>query len=393
MRCRPYPAFFITLYLILFCTVGSSLAQSKITIAFRYDDFSEISDSVIEKKVAELFQKYNFKLTAGVIPFGIEEVNGETRIHPLTQRKGEFLKEYSDKGVFDIALHGFNHTWRINGEFAGLDYFEQKNMLSDGRQQIFDAVGIEASTFIPPWNRNDLNTLKALEDLSFKCISSNEHCPAKPSSTLSFVPATCELTELKQAIESSRSFKDERPIIVVLFHSEDFIEVDKDFGSMSLPELDQLLNWIAAQNEIQVMSISDIVNSKSCSAERYAKWKKTMLFPRLPNFHNYFNDTIFFSESCCGKVKKTNTLIFFSILFAAFFVSFFMGRVIWIRSRAVFLFTGIGILSAGCLLTAYDLKNDQLSPKLLGCLVILLSALIGLTLSYLSLRRKRAAHL
>jgi hypothetical protein len=175
-----------------------------------------------------------------------------------------------------------------------------------------------------------------------------------------------------------------------LFHSEDFIESQSDYAIMYLPNQERLLIWIAAQDDVQVMSISDIAESKSCSAERYAVWKQSMFFPRLPQFRNFFIEKVFFSESCCQKVRLTNMIVFSSILSAVFLLSFGIGIKIRAWSKFYFLSAILGVFLSACLLVIYDMKNGQLSPKLFGCLTILLSVLMGLTISHLWLRRKRA---
>ena len=125
----------------------------------------------------EAFRKNKAVITFGVIPF---KVAGDVHdpapqdLLPLDSLKREILKTGFEEGILDIAMHGYAH--QANGseqlsEFANLAYNDQVGLLSKAKEFLQDMTGARVTTFIPPWNTYDLNTLLALEETGFTTIS------------------------------------------------------------------------------------------------------------------------------------------------------------------------------------------------------------------------------
>jgi hypothetical protein len=75
------------------------------------------------------------------------------------------------------------------------------------------------------------------------------------SAMLNFLPATCDLNNIKEAVRSARNSSNTQPLIVVLFHVYDFREFDQKRGVISLPEISDLLKWLQSGGDIRLLSI------------------------------------------------------------------------------------------------------------------------------------------
>ena len=132
------------------------------------------------------------------------------------------------------------------------------------------------TTFIPPFNSYDTNTLRALEKLDFQCLSANLSGEIATTTTLRILPATCTLTQIRQVIHYAREIIDYHPMICVLFHQDEFvgientIEKEKIAPKISLQEFGDLLSWITSQNDLRVRSISQLLEENvDLSMERF----------------------------------------------------------------------------------------------------------------------------
>lgn len=161
-----------------------------IIVVFRNDDISALSDGDHERQVAAIFERYGIPQTLGVIPLcaadSIHNPKGK-RLAPLATNQGivSFLQDYVERSGSEIALHGYTHrTNRLSRpssgeyfEFKGISLIEQKEMISRGTKVVEDAVKKRPQTFIPSWNRLDLNTLIACKENGYSVVSGGPFTP------------------------------------------------------------------------------------------------------------------------------------------------------------------------------------------------------------------------
>jgi len=185
-------------------------------------------------------------------------------------------------GAMDAAQHGYSHQtlqskpggWHTS--YAGLDYDSQLYKIRSGKVFLDKILDTKIATFIPPFNSYDTNTLRALEKLDFQCISANLSGETAATTPLKILPATCSLAQLKEAIHYARKIIDSHPMICVMFHQYDFVETENNIEAekivhkMSLKEFDDLVAWITSQNDLQVRSISQLLQENiDLSMERF----------------------------------------------------------------------------------------------------------------------------
>lgn len=198
-------------------------------VVFRNDDPSAMSDVEHEKRVAAIFEKYNVPQVLGVIPNcceeGFREIRG-TRNRPLASNPAmvDFLRQYAARSGSEIALHGYTHrTNRLSiparrefFEFRDVGLSEQLAWMKAGTEIIESALGVRPTTFIPPWNRLDVDTLAACEQCGYKIVSAGAWTPTRPG--LLSLGTDCDLADFPRRLELA--LKNENTVLLrVLFHS------------------------------------------------------------------------------------------------------------------------------------------------------------------------------
>jgi hypothetical protein len=257
--------------------------KKKIIVVLRYDDCSSRSPTDLEIKLIDDFKARHICCTFGVIPFVIVgnyfDPNPQD-ILPLTPEKAGILKNAVREGILEVAQHGYSHQtiYPIGNHtpsgLRGLPYNRQKDRILKGLKHLEAMLDTKIYTFIPPWNAYDLNTVNVLENEGFKTISAGISGITKESSSLKFLPQTCNLLELQNTVELIRRIPENQPLIVVLFHPHEFLEVNDEDGLFSYPEFRKILNWLVAQKDIQVMTINQATNIiKDLSSHRLKQYR------------------------------------------------------------------------------------------------------------------------
>jgi peptidoglycan/xylan/chitin deacetylase (PgdA/CDA1 family) len=258
----------LALGLPLGCARAAS-ADCEITVVLRYDDYSAKSPTDLDAQIIAAFRQRGLRLTVGVVPYissGEMTDPAPQDLLPLSAEKGALLREAMGEGAIEVGLHGYAHqtnSAQRMSEFAGLDYGEQIERLRAGRALLEDLTGASVTLFIPPWNTYDQTTLRALGDLGFGTLSAEMRGDVAPDDALAYVPFTCYPRDLRDVLSAARASRDPRPVVVVLFHSYDFVEANPYRGIISVPELGGLLTWLQGQPDVRVLSVDQAVNALS----------------------------------------------------------------------------------------------------------------------------------
>lgn len=192
--------YFHICFLTAICCLSISSCTNK-SIVFRCDDIRVNLDS---QNIAmfELFEKYNIHFTCAIIPF---DEKGDTVEYNRTNL--EYLRSLQKRGIVEIALHGYSHTWTGDkGELDGLSYQEQFAKIQAGKSNLDYLFETDIVSFVPPRNYYDTSTIRVLEDLSFSNISADANigCPIIPA-YLNYIPFTCgELRLITEELRKSQ---------------------------------------------------------------------------------------------------------------------------------------------------------------------------------------------
>jgi len=275
------------------CAETTTDEARRITVVFRYDDYSAVSQRDVDERVIALFRKHGCTFTVGTIPFIVpdlapvedeEQAPGQPGERPLTAEKAEPLLSAAREGILEVALHGCTHRDRLaeeggpNSEFAGLSPQAQFAEIGRGKQHLDELLGKPVRTFIPPFNSYDQSTIAALDQLGFAVLSADMTGPVAPTRDLCFVPQTCWLPDLKTAI-SELQCQAEDALVVTIFHPQDLHEADEmanphGLGEFtSLRELDDLLQWLKQQPGVVITTLAGAVAAEQRAGnERLAAW-------------------------------------------------------------------------------------------------------------------------
>ncbi|MFD0836285.1 DUF2334 domain-containing protein [Mariniflexile aquimaris] len=272
------------------CNNTEDTTEKNINIVFRFDDFNATSNTQLEQKIINVFKDNKCSFTIAAIPYvadGDVHDSNIKNVIPMTEIKGDILKKGIKEGVIDLALHGYSHQVNLKplNEFAGLDYNIQLEKLTKAKALLEGLVKDSVTTFVPPWNSYDFNTIKALETLGFTLISAKSDRPGLKTSQLKFVPYTCELPQLEEAIKKARKNYDSQPTIIVMFHAYDFIESNKS-GNVSVKSFQKLISSLKKQKDISIFSLEELSHKNiDLSATKYQTTNKIFLFNEfMPSF-------------------------------------------------------------------------------------------------------------
>ncbi len=181
------------------------MKKSRVYIIVRNDDPCAFSDIAQERKFLELFERYHVPQVLAVIPQVVEDAHDDRpqTEHPLHENPQviELLREYQQKGLIEIAQHGFNHQTNIfrpsrsydshspdafpgrpqrwlpfdpahpdgYSEFNGLPLEEQRKKIVEGKAYLEKYFG-PIESFIFPWNGLNRPCLELLRDAGFKTV-------------------------------------------------------------------------------------------------------------------------------------------------------------------------------------------------------------------------------
>jgi len=137
---------------------SASSAPCPPCVIFRIDDISDSRPSATIA-VMNLFIGENKPLTLGIVMNHIGR----------NQAVMEKILEGKDKGLFELALHGYEHVY-----YTKLSPQEQLSQLSAANQRMHDLFGKPSSVFIPPYDVFNNYTIDAMSKLGISIISAGD---------------------------------------------------------------------------------------------------------------------------------------------------------------------------------------------------------------------------
>jgi hypothetical protein len=248
-----------------------------VTVGLRYDDCAATSPESLEVRVLAACARTGVPVTFGVVPeigLGDSHDPASTGNLPLPQSRKDMLDSARRKGILEIALHGYAHRTARAGtrsEFAGVPAARQLEILSRGKAEL-EAFAGPVRTFIPPWNAYDRATLAGLAAAGFTALSADPLGPVDARSGIRHIPATCLIPELKRAVEAARAAGG--GIVVPYFHPYEVKEINPQRGFFTLAELDSALDWLAAQPDVQTLTLGEIAALPQGLPTAYADYSR-----------------------------------------------------------------------------------------------------------------------
>lgn len=413
----------VSLLLVIFAAprCGAAPSSPQVTIVFRYDDYSSRSATELEEKIIEAFKQCQACCTFSIIPFvkavNYLDVSPQAGI-PLTPAKAEMARQAMAAGALDAAQHGYSHQRQSYGrdwytEYEGLDYDSQLDKIEKGKIFLEKILDTKITTFVPPYNSYDANTLKVLEKLNFHCLSASLRGQTVPSTSLKLLPETCNLAQLRDVIRHARKIGDYNPIICVMFHQYDFIGIDdtpeaeKIHNKITINEFNKLLSWIASQNNIRIKSIRQLLQENvDLSMERFINNKYYLELVHLkpawwpPHYGFYLpTDTSYnirfqniFLNMSILRLKNLMYLglFYLIILISAFFTTYLLSLVVFSLTRILDKLFKYFSLILGCSLVLYMIFATKIEYKKIEIMTGTLGVSLAVWLSCLKWKKSGA---
>lgn len=350
-------------------------SNKKRLLLFRNDDICALSNPILERRVLELFEKYQIPQVISVIPNVVDDPHDclSKTYYPLTENPEiiALIKEYQQKGLIEIAQHGWTHQtntkyfckypkvtdehcfqginkkWlaykparRNYSEFKGLSKESAKIKIQKGKELLEDIFALKVNTFVFPWNSHDLNSLEAVKMCGFNTVCYNDSYLNVPGlNTIRLFghdyPDVYEFFNQTQNINK-------KILTQFLYHSWMFKE--NDFNK--LEEIFKLLkskksvNFFLAKdihsikNLKRYMNLSNKVNPTVQHANKYFS-NKLDVYPFYVFDIYYYLEKWLKAQTVLIPLEVIGILKFTVIFFALFIVS----------ATASILFSGKGLIS------------------------------------------------
>lgn len=232
-------------------------------VAFRLDDVQDYFTRDAQMDIIDMFLNENLTLTIGAIGgFLYEDIE-------LIQ----FINNSLKTGLIEVANHGWNHT-----EHSELTLENQKLSIQKTNERLRELFNVNPTTFIPPENSFNSNTISAMKESNLSYISGSIFTraddppfPLKNEDGLFHFPQTAFVSnvdtpsgvwsifpnlEIKEMIESSMN---EYGFAVVVMHPVAHYETQNStyvYNKDSLQSTLQLLKDLRDQYEF--VKISEI---------------------------------------------------------------------------------------------------------------------------------------
>jgi peptidoglycan/xylan/chitin deacetylase (PgdA/CDA1 family) len=244
-------------------------------VVFRMDDIQDYWLKSAQLAAMNQFTSRNQSLTVGIIMGGI---GNDTEIVNK-------VKEGSESGLFELAVHGWNHT-----DYTKLSEEEQRNSMYDANRKMSALFGKASEIFIPPLNSFNDDTINAMEQVGMKILDANQSSfdelelkASNESQSLSSLPIQSKNLFYVPSTISFKDYYQDEPIknsiqsifnnvtqsvsaygyAVVIFHPQDFVKIDAN-GNLTdvldeneINDLSHLIDLILSNN-IHLGSFSEI---------------------------------------------------------------------------------------------------------------------------------------
>jgi hypothetical protein len=374
--------FRIFLGLFFFVGMGTSMifAKEPITVVFRYDDYANYSGP-IEDKLIQTFIHEQIPITLGVIPFGCDGT-------PLKEEKIAVLKDGLKTGLIEVAVHGYCHT-NINPpeaicftEFEGEKYSIQEEKITKAKEYLEKTFSVPMNTFIPPFNTYDLTTFSIVENLKFKTLSADKNRMLRKHTTLNILPKTCDLLQLKAALEGSQGFLGSSPTIVVLLHPYDFKEITPQRAKFTFEQMVEIIKWVKQQPNVRFQNIGQAVESTNeFNDQRYLNYQRSLQLREYIPENRFLNfwipGEVYLSFSALLWVVLKFIIFCLGILFLEIFLVQFLAKVFKRENKVAIreiVFTTVFLI---IYVQFYEFSRSNLGAEGFVGLVVILGIVFG----------------
>jgi len=127
------------------------------------DDIQDFGFQAGQLAIMNMFLSKNLKLTTAIIMHDI----GNDPMHDMVIHK---VKEGYQKGLFELALHGWKHV-----DYTKLSLADQKSSLLMANIKMHKIFGNTSDMFFPPYGTFNNDTIEAMRQLGLQIISTDAY--------------------------------------------------------------------------------------------------------------------------------------------------------------------------------------------------------------------------
>ena len=278
-------------------------------IILRDDDIGPWYPVSTLKAVNQVTIKEKVPVTLAIIPHPDTSKSGNEMLQD--QSMLSYLQSLTSNPLFEMAQHGYNHHingagissvggayyprsvvgagepsvyWRPTGEqvvvsyappgaseFAGRPYADQYAAIKQGWDDINQALGVTPTTFVPPWNLGDANTLMAVRAVGHTVYSTGEGDLSGVSVPAGMLvqPVTFEIpwqpnadwnSSVPSLISQTDSALDSAPAgtdIVILYHFWSFANSDGSIDSAKIAWLKTYIDHLKSRGDVAFTTLDN----------------------------------------------------------------------------------------------------------------------------------------
>jgi peptidoglycan/xylan/chitin deacetylase (PgdA/CDA1 family) len=163
----------ITRILVIMFAITTILSSNSITTSYGYspcncvifvmDDMADYWVDNVQLATMDYFISKNMPFTASIVASVIGNSSNPEGLRVLNK-----VQEGIDRGLFEIAIHGYRH---INHSLLTKE--EHEDQLTKALERLEYLFGKRADIFIPPFNEFNLHTIEVMSELDISLFSTH----------------------------------------------------------------------------------------------------------------------------------------------------------------------------------------------------------------------------
>jgi hypothetical protein len=270
----------ILLFSVLFTGVSSGATasvqantQTNKYVIFREDDVAPNADFAELQAVNQLNINMNVPVTLGIIPHPYPTPSGNQLIK-VNNTFLEYMRSLTSNHLFQFAQHGYTHLDTGPSpvgpsEFYGRPYAAQYDAIKQGRADIIQAFGVTPTSFLPPFDKSDNNTVKACKALGFTEYSTafqdfnqnGGNLDGMRLDTISIELGNNTLQSLENATNQWLNDPYSINTFVVLYHPADFEGPNYTVNASKVTLLANYIDYLQGTGRVQFTTLDHSVTT------------------------------------------------------------------------------------------------------------------------------------
>jgi peptidoglycan/xylan/chitin deacetylase (PgdA/CDA1 family) len=243
-------------------------------VIFREDDVAPNADFAELQAVNQVDINTNVPVVMGIIPHPYATPSGNQLID-VNHTFLEYMRSLTSNHLFQFAQHGYTHqdlgpSPLGPSEFYGRPYAAQYDAIKQGRNDITQAFGVTPTSFLPPFDKSDNNTLKACQALGFTEYSTafrdfNQNGGTLDGMRLDTISIEFTANVTLQSLENATNqwLNDPYSIntFVVLYHPADFEGPNYTVNASKVNLLTNYIDYLQSTGRVQFTTLDRSVTT------------------------------------------------------------------------------------------------------------------------------------